>query len=238
MNNIFYPLKNNKQKIHISVLSKGKNINAEDITLEYRKKIEDEFFKYINFDINKAVFMHQVHKNNIVKIDESNIHLFGSREKLVKDTDALITNIKNIPLIVQTADCVPIILYCDESKSMAAIHSGWRGTAENITSKTIELMKKEYSINLSKMYAYIGPYIAQKDYEVGDEVAVHFKNKTIINNKWHIDNGLEVKNQMIECGILEKNIELSNLNTYDEEFYSYRRDGVQIGRMLTLGVIL
>ena len=43
---------------------------------------------------------------------------------------------------------------------------------------------------------------------------------------------------MLKCGILENNIELSNLNTYDKEFYSYRRDGVQVGRMLTVGIIL
>ncbi|MEI0702310.1 peptidoglycan editing factor PgeF [Brachyspira intermedia] len=237
MNNIFYPSENDNKKIYIAILSKG-NINAHDITLEYREKTEKDFFKYINFDINKAVFMHQVHKDNIVKIDESNIHLFGSREKLVKDTDALITNLKNIPLIVQTADCAPIILYCDESKSMAAIHSGWRGTVQNITVKTIDLMKKEYNANPSKMYAYIGPYIVQKDYEVGDEVAEHFKNKVMINDKWHIDNGLEIKSQMIECGILENNIEISNINTYDDICYSYRRDGVQVGRMLTVGIIL
>ena len=238
MNNIFYPSENDNSKIYIAVLSKGIDINAYDITLEYRENIEKDFFKYINFNINKAVFMHQVHKNNVVKIDESNIHLFGGKEKLVEGADALITNLKNTPLVVQTADCAPIILYCDESKSMAAIHSGWRGTVQNITKKTIDLMKKEYNANPSNMYAYIAPYIAQKDYEVGDEVDVHFKNKAMINNKWHIDNGLEIKSQMIECGILENNIEISNINTYDEYCYSYRRDGTQVGRMLTLGVIL
>ena len=238
MYDIFYPSKNDNNKIYIAVLSKGIKIKALDVTLEYRKNREKEFFEYINCDVNKSIFMHQVHKDNIVKIDKNNVGLFGTREKLVENTDSLITNLKNIPLIVQTADCVPIIIYCDKSKSMAAIHSGWRGTVQNIASKTIDLMIKEYDADPSKMYVYIGPYIAEKDYEVGDEVAEHFRNKTIINNKWHIDNGLEIKDQLIECGILETNIELSNLNTYDEVFYSYRRDGLQVGRMLTVGVIV
>ena len=238
MNNIFYPSKNNNQKIYIAVLSKGTDINAKDVTIEFRNNREDDFFKYINLDINKSIFMHQVHKDNIIKIDENNINLFGGRERIVENTDSLITNLKNIPLIVQTADCVPVILYCDKTKSMAAIHSGWRGTVQNIVPKTIELMIKEYNAEPSEMYAYIGPYIDQKDYEVGEEVGVHFKNKTMINNKWHIDNGLEIKEQMTESGLLENNIEFSNLNTYDEIFYSYRRDGVQVGRILTLGVIL
>ena len=237
MHNIYYP-NNKNDNIYIAVLSKELNLNPKDITLEYRDNQEKTFFNTIGFDINESIFMNQVHKDNIVKIDEKNINLFVSREKLVKETDAIITNLKNIPLVVQTADCVPIILYCSESNSIAAIHSGWRGTVQNITEKTINAMIKEYNANPSKMYAYIGPYIALKDYEVGEEVAIHFKNKTIINNKWHIDNGLEVKEQMIKCGILENNIELSNLNSYDDNFYSYRRDALQIGRMLTIGVLL
>ena len=182
--------------------------------------------------------MHQIHQVNIVKIDENNINMYGGREKVVENTDALITNLKNVPLVVQTADCAPVIVYCDKTKSIGAIHSSWKGTRDKIVPKTIELMIKEYNADPSKMYVYIAPYIALKNYEVGEEVAVHFNNKTMINDRWHFDNGLEIRDQIINLGVLEDNIEISSLNTYDKEFYSYRRDGVQIGRMLTLGVIV
>lgn len=238
MNNIFYPSKNDNKKIYIAVLTKGTDIEAKDVTLEYRIKKEDEFFKYINIDINKSIFMHQIHQVNIVKIDENNINMYGGREKVVENTDALITNLKNVPLVVQTADCAPVIVYCDKTKSIGAIHSSWKGTRDKIVPKTIELMIKEYNADPSKMYVYIAPYIALKNYEVGEEVAVHFNNKTMINDRWHFDNGLEIRDQIINLGVLEDNIEISSLNTYDKEFYSYRRDGVQIGRMLTLGVIV
>ncbi|MBW5389687.1 polyphenol oxidase family protein [Brachyspira hampsonii] len=238
MLNVIYPKKNDNNKIHIAVLPKGDDIEAKDITVEYRRKREDDFFQYINLDINKSIFMHQIHQVNIAKIDENNINMYGGREKVVEDTDALITNLKNVPLVIQTADCAPVIIYCNATKSMAAIHSSWKGTRDKIVPKTIELMIKEYNAEPSKMYVYIAPYIALKNYEVGEEVAVHFKNKTIINNRWHFDNGLEIKDQMINLGVLKDNIEISDLNTYDKEFYSYRRDGTQIGRMLTLGVII
>ena len=238
MNNIFCPSKNDNKKIYIAVLTKGTDIEAKDVTLEYRRKKEDEFFKYINIDINKSIFMHQIHQVNIVKIDENNINMYGGREKVVENTDALITNLKNVPLVVQTADCAPVIVYCDKTKSIGAIHSSWKGTRDKIVPKTIELMIKEYNADPSKMYVYIAPYIALKNYEVGEEVAVHFNNKTMINDRWHFDNGLEIREQIINLGVLEDNIEISSLNTYDKEFYSYRRDGVQIGRMLTLGVIV
>lgn len=103
MHNIYYP-NNKNDNIYIAVLSKESNVNPKDITLEYRDNQEKTFFNTIGFDINKAIFMNQVHKDNIVKIDETNINSFGSREKLVKETDAIITNLKNIPLVVQTAD--------------------------------------------------------------------------------------------------------------------------------------
>ena len=182
MNNIFYPSKNDNKKIYIAVLTKGTDIEAKDVTLEYRRKKEDEFFKYINIDINKSIFMHQIHQVNIVKIDENNINMYGGREKVVENTDALITNLKNVPLVVQTADCAPVIVYCDKTKSIGAIHSSWKGTRDKIVPKTIELMIKEYNADPSKMYVYIAPYIALKNYEVGEEVAVHFNNKTMIND--------------------------------------------------------
>lgn len=238
MPDIFYPSKNDNNKIYIAVLAKGRDIEAKDVTVEYRRKKEDEFFKYINLDINKSIFMHQVHQVNIEKIDENNINKFGGREKLVENTDALITNLKNVPLVVQTADCAPVIIYCNKTKSMAAVHSSWKGTRDKIVPKTIELMIKEYNAEPSKMYVYIAPYIALKNYEVGEEVAVYFKNKTMINNRWHFDNGLEIRDQIINLGVLKDNIEISSLNTYDKDFYSYRRDGVQVGRILTVGVIL
>ena len=169
MSEIFYPFNNDNKEIFIATSSKGLDIKASDITADYRRKLEIEFFDKINLDINKAIFMRQVHKDNIVKIDESNKDIYN-KQNPVKETDALITNLKNVPLVIQTADCIPLILYCKESKSMAAIHSGWRGTVQKIIPKTIELMKKEYNIDAKTMYAYIGAHIFEKDYEVGAEL--------------------------------------------------------------------
>lgn len=236
MINIFFPSDNDKNEIFIASSSKGQNIKAYEITEEKRKEIEIDFFNKINLDMNKAIFMHQVHKDNIVKIDETNKNIY-SKENPVKETDALITNLKNVPLVIQTADCLPIILYCKESKSMAAIHCSWRGIVQKIVPKTIELMKKEYNIDARTTYGYIGAHIFQKDYEVGEEVSIHFRAKRIINGKWHTDNAMESVLQMIDSGLFEENIEVSNLNSYNEMFYSYRRDGKQIGRILTVGMI-
>lgn len=235
MSNIFFPNKSNNN-LYIATLSKGKDIIASDVSVDYRKSSEERFFTEIGLDIDKAIFMNQVHKDNVVKIDSSNVSLYN-RNNPVPDTDATITNLKNIPLVVQTADCLPIVLYCSYTKSIGVIHSGWRSTVLNIVSNTLSMMKKEYSVDISNMYAYIGAHIFKENYEVGDEVANLFRSKEFINNKWYVDNANEAKLQMIDFGLREDNIEVSNLNSFDEEFYSYRRDGSQIGRILTVAVI-
>ena len=78
MHNIYYP-NNKNDNIYIAVLSKESNVNPKEITLEYRDNQEKTFFNTIGFDINKAIFMNQVHKDNIVKIDETNINSFNSK---------------------------------------------------------------------------------------------------------------------------------------------------------------
>ena len=75
----------------------------------------------------KSIFLpHQIHSNKFVYIDEKNT--FESKPKAV----AVITNQKNMPIGVLTADCVPILI-CDEEKNLvAAIHAGRKGAYKNI----------------------------------------------------------------------------------------------------------
>lgn len=40
------------------------------------------------------------------------------------DTDALITNVKNLPLMMFFADCVPVLFYDPKNKVVAISHAG------------------------------------------------------------------------------------------------------------------
>ena len=91
----------------------------------------------------------------------------------MKEGDAIITNVKNVIIGVFTADCVPVILVDEENKVIAAIHSGWRGTFESITLKTIKKMKEEFNTNEINIKAYIGPHIRKCCYEVSEELKVN-----------------------------------------------------------------
>jgi polyphenol oxidase len=88
--------------------------------------------------------------------------------------DALITNVRGVLLTVQTADCIPILLADTKNKAVAAVHSGWRGTAQRISEKTLGRMRMEYGTRPEHVIAAIGPGIGACCYEVGHEVAKEF----------------------------------------------------------------
>lgn len=172
------------------------------------------------------------------------------QEALMQGVDALITQEKNIGIAITTADCVPILIFDMEKKVLATIHAGWKGTADNIGSKTISKMIAKFSCNPKNMIAGIAPSISPKKFEVGDEVGVVFKEKgfdldsisfrNITTGKLHIDLWKANQISLINSGISTHNIEIAEICTYSnpEKFFSARRQTIHSGRMLTGGVIL
>jgi YfiH family protein len=88
--------------------------------------------------------------------------------------DALMTRERGMLLGVQTADCVPILLADKQNRAVAAIHSGWRGTAKRIAEKTLGRMQMEFGTRPEDVVASIGPGIGPCCYEVGHEVIKEF----------------------------------------------------------------
>jgi polyphenol oxidase len=91
--------------------------------------------------------------------------------------DALITRERGVLLTVQTADCIPILLADTKNRAVAAIHSGWRGTAQRIAEKTLGRMRMEFGTRAEHVLSAIGPGIGACCYEVGHEVAKEFAAK-------------------------------------------------------------
>jgi YfiH family protein len=145
--------------------------------------------------------------------------------------DALVTNQKNLSLSVRTADCFPILLADGGRKAVAAVHAGWRGTAAGISVKTLNRMTAEFGTELGDIYAAIGPGIGQCCYEVGAEVALRFGLEGIT----HIDLAEINRRQLIEAGVPEHHIEIVGGCTQCDpaRFYSYRRERLEPGRMIS-----
>ena len=218
---------------------------------EHINNCMDLFCNYLNISSDNVYLPHQIHGDEILKIDESFSEISADEKaERLNGVDALISNIKNICICVSTADCVPILIYDKENDVIAAIHAGWRGTVKRIVEKTISKMRDEYNTNPEDCISLIGPSISKERFEVGDEVYDMFKNEKfnmkdiaslfpIANNlgkhKWHIDLWAANKLQLIGTGIKESNIEIAGICTYDnaDTYFSARKLGVSSGRIIT-----
>ena len=103
-----------------------------------------------------------------------------------------------------------------------------------IVNEGINLMIKK-GAQLKGVKCYLGPSICQCCYEVGDDVSRFYSSKSKIlldSNKVKLDIKLEIKLELERMGVLAKNINISNLCTFElSKFHSYRRDGLEAGRM-------
>ena len=88
--------------------------------------------------------------------------------------DASITNVPNVLVSVQTADCVPILLVDPVKRAVAAIHAGWRGTLARIAEKSVGRMIQEFGSKPADLIVAIGPAIGPCCYEVGVELVTKF----------------------------------------------------------------
>lgn len=172
-----------------------------------------------------VVQMDQVHGTNVEWLATC------PTEPMAK-TDGLATQQEAMALLVQTADCVPVLLFDPTQRSIAALHVGWRGLTGGVIQTGIQKLV-EHRVQAADLLVGIGPAICQACYEIGDEVKQALKSMeggatTILRkeNKWTVDLQTEVQHQLMNQGVLPQNIEILRLCTkeHTELFASWRRD--------------
>ena len=192
---------------------------------------------------------HQVHGAKVAKVDRPDL----IREDL-EGFDAFMTQLKGVAIGVRTADCAPILLYDPVAGAVAAVHSGWRGTLQRVSQKTIFAMKRNFGSDPTHLRAVIGPCIGTDSFQVGAEVVIMFKEQGFpLDDIWtfregyrpsrlegghHVD--LVKANHWLleESGVLPENIQSADIDTFtDESFFSARREGFDCGRTIN-GIML
>jgi len=175
-------------------------------------------------------WLNQVHSTHVIAA-----HTTKSSELLT--ADASWTDQQDLPCIVMTADCLPVLFCNKEGTKVAAVHAGWRGLLNGILENTV------YNLNESsgQLIAWLGPAISQPCFEVGPEVRNAFINfhaeatDAFIpgkNDRWQADIYQLARLRLHHCQI--ENVYGGNACTVSQEanYFSYRRDG-QTGRMAT-----
>ncbi len=186
------------------------------------------FFEHLKLNIKETAFQSQVHSDHIRRV---------SQPGLIPRCDAMITNVPGLTLTVQAADCAPVFIYDPQNHAGGVVHSGWRGTAQNIAGKTIAAMSRAFGSRPSELRAAIGAAIQARNYQVDEKTAAHFEAGFLLPDgpgHFKLDVSGAIQAQLIAAGLAAKNIERDTTCTYEaaELFYSYRRDGARSGRMM------
>ena len=238
--------------------SVGTDVNFRGTKKEKEKIIKCNQEKMLNdytklctsLDLEKNIVRPiQTHSNNIKIVtrkilkNEPDIYV----EKY-ENTDGLITQKKDIILATTSADCILLIFFDPETKTIANIHSGWKGTYKQIASKTVKKMKQELSIKPENLICCMCPSIRKCHFEVKQDVKdlfeEEFKNKTDISRlikkqpykegtdeKWNIDTIELNKAMLIKEGLKPENIIDSKICTVcnSDQLHSYRVEKEKLG---------
>ncbi len=201
----------------------------------------EELAGILGITADQLVFPRQTHTNSVAEISQ----VPGTE---LKETDALVSKQAGICLCVQTADCVPILLFDPVKGVISAIHSGWRGTVKKIAGIAVKKMEMNYGTSPGNILALIGPSIGSEVYEVGGEVVEEVK-KNIPNASKTLSKGSKGKSHFnlreanrqifLSLGLKPKNIEIARGCSFSEKdkYFSARREGIGTGRMVS-GIML
>ena len=178
--------------------------------------------KEVGYDLKKLHFMNQIHSNDVVVIDEES---FG-----IPSCDALVTNLKDVALMVMSADCAPILMYDPSCEVIAAVHAGRAGAFGNIVKNVLTVMQERFESNPEDVQVAVGPRICAACYEVSqNEIneACSCGYGFACEGR-HLDIDAILKHQLAECGVQEEHLDFLPYCTkcQSSEFFSYRAQKV------------
>lgn len=201
------------------------------------------FSNAVDIDFFSVVTAEQTHSDNIALVTNLDAGRgCTSYDDSIKNTDALITNTPNLPLMLFFADCVPVMVLDPIKKAIAVIHAGWKGTVAKIAQKTILKMQEVFGTVSSDCLVGIGPSIGPCCYEVDRTVVSNLKhnftdwNKLVeqVNSEhWKLNLWMANKLQLEEVGVNSSNIIISGLCTACNTnlFFSHRAEHGRTGRL-------
>ena len=221
---------------------------------ENRKRLA----QVLGVDPNHLTCGEQVHGVGVTRVTKELVGKGAfSWADSIPDSDAIHTNLVNIPLLLLVADCVPVLLYDAAHHAVAVIHAGWRGAIAHIVERTLDSMHEDYGTMADACYLYIGPSIGGDSFEVSEEIAQQFRqdleglglSQEIDLVKYiqregqtvatpHVDLKLYIAACLVQRGVPMEQISVSDTDTMTEDrCYSYRRDQGRTGRMAMFAVL-
>ena len=212
-----------------------------------RPAVEENYRRFcgaVGIDMRRVVLAHQVHETTVLQATEERAGMGLWRERDYT-ADALVTNERNLPLVVFSADCGIILLHDPAANCAGAVHAGWRGCAGGILERAVRELERLYGARAERILAAIGPCIGPCCFEtdddvpramaagLGEEAAPYLEKK---GAKWHVDLAGLNRQWLLRAGVAPEHIDVSGLCTYcrPDLFWSYRKVGGQRGAQVAM----
>jgi polyphenol oxidase len=192
----------------------------------------------LGLTLTSVAVLRQVHSSLVVNATEA------LNSEILPAADALVTNQSNTTLVIETADCYPVLLEDQQAGVIAAAHCGWRGTAARILEKTM-LEMQQLGATPDRIRVAIGPGICAMQYPVHLNVLEEFIKAGFPTNNFieqeaisesgsrlfHLD--IAKANQWLleSLGVPAPSIWTVGKCSTHQDYFSYRRDHGQTGRM-------
>ena len=185
----------------------------------------------------------QIHDGHVKIVSEA-LRGKGSTDckGAINGTDAMVTNVPNICLMILLADCVPILFYDPSKRVIGVAHAGWKGMLQGVAQKTVAVFREHFGCLRHDILVGIGPSIGPCCYQVGQEIVSQVEhafgtkrdyiNNESANGKGYLDLWTANLKQLVQAGVPEKNIEVAKMCTCHQAnlFFSYRHEKGETGR--------
>ena len=196
------------------------------------------FLSSLGIDYRDLVCARQVHGDSIRYAAESDkgsgATAYGGS---IADTDGFITDRKNIPIAVFTADCLTLFIYDPNIPAIGLVHCGWRSSKARITLKAVRLMQEKFNSDPRNLYAGFGSSIRGCCYEVSRDFKEYFsEGLSEINGRFYLDLAEINTKELLVAGVAKENIFPPQACTFchNDDFFSFRKEGPSCGRMISV----
>lgn len=228
--------------------------DTPDAVAENRKRLA----QVLGVDPNHLTCGEQVHGVGVTRVTEELVGRGAfSWDDSIPDSDAIHTNLVNVPLLLLVADCVPVLIYDAVHHAVAVVHAGWRGAIDHIVERTIDSMHDAYGTLPADCYLFIGPSIGADSFEVSEDIAEQFRQDMYALGLSQVDEvvryiqrvgqtmptpHVDLKGYLAACvvqkGVPLEQVSISSTDTMtNDRCYSYRRDQGRTGRMAMFSVL-
>lgn len=181
---------------------------------------------------SKVFNIRQVHGHKVIVASARD---YKERDTIIQ-ADGIVTNSRDVPIAIRTADCLPVFIYDPKQKALGITHAGWRSTKKKILEGTLKKMKAKFKTRPQDVKVAFGPGLRFCCYEVTQEFLKLFPKETKRREgRLYFDLALANRHQLLALGVMPRNIfDPKTCTLCTKKCFSFRRDQDRAGRMLSV----